>query len=132
MTPVSLPAANFPSQPSRGGADLPSAPAPLAAPAMSGRVEWAGAVRPPDALLRAFRPDMTPKAPREGLTGPPPAFAANLLDHLPDSLERAAPEHAACAAPAADNAPTAPAPTAPARDNAPTGPAPDTAADSSP
>ena len=89
MTPVSLPSAVFPSQTQRGGVEPPSAPAPaaLSAPAMSVRVEWAGAVRPPDALLRVFRPEVLPRTADPTMTGPPPAFAANLLDQLPDSMD---------------------------------------------
>lgn len=88
--PVSY-AANTPAQPARPATVLPSAPAPvpLAAPAMVARVEWAGAVRPPDALLRAFRPEHEPRADPDLPTGPPPAFSANLLDQIPDTLKQA-------------------------------------------
>ena len=77
-------------------APLPAqpAPAPLAAPAMVAGVDLAEAVRPPDALLRALRPELLrPDPARAELLwaedrpmGPPPAFSANVLDLLPDSL----------------------------------------------
>lgn len=106
MTPMSVPVATAgPVQPVRPSAALPAAPAPapLAAPAMVARVEWAGAVRPPDALLRAFRPDLAPRTDPDRPTGPPPAFAANLLDQIPDSLRQAM-EAAAAPLPAAGEA----------------------------
>lgn len=110
MTPLSLPvSASMPAQPVRAAAALPAAPAPvpLAAPAMVARVEWAGAVRPPDALLRAFRPDHEPRANPDLPTGPPPAFAANLLDLLPESIQQGQ-EAARTPSPEADG-PTSPA-----------------------
>jgi len=84
-------AASTASQPTRSATVLPAAPAPapLAAPAMVARVEWAGAVRPPDALLRAYRPEHEPRADPDLPTGPPPAFSANLLDQIPDTLKQA-------------------------------------------
>ena len=74
------------SQSSRAPAEPPAAPAPSAPPAMVARVEWAGAVRPADGPVRALRPDLLPKADGDVPTGPPPAFAANMLDLLPDSM----------------------------------------------
>lgn len=90
MTPLALPTLTAPaSQPLRPVADPPGAPAPvpLSGPAATVRVEWAGAVRPPDALLRAFRPDLSARAVADAPTGPPPAFAANILDQMPDPVE---------------------------------------------
>ena len=80
--------AGLPPQSSRPAAEPPTAPAPapLSAPVAVAKVEWAGAVRPPDAMLRAFRPDLLPKADADMPIGPPPAFAANMLDLLPESM----------------------------------------------
>ncbi len=89
MLPVSPgPFAGLPSQSARPAAEPPQAPtpAPLSAPVAVAKVEWAGAVRPPDGLLRAFRPDLLPKTDADVPTGPPPAFAANMLDLLPESM----------------------------------------------
>ncbi|MGY6409682.1 MAG: hypothetical protein ACXIUV_01455 [Alkalilacustris sp.] len=89
MLPVSSGVfAGLPAQSARPAAEPPNAPAPapLSAPTAIAKVEWAGAVRPPDALLRAFRPDLLPKADADVPTGPPPAFAANMLDLLPESM----------------------------------------------
>ncbi|MGY6633241.1 MAG: hypothetical protein ACXIU8_05800 [Alkalilacustris sp.] len=81
------------SLPGRAGPDPAPAPAPpaLSAPAMTVGVEWQGAVRPPDATARTGAPELPaardPDLRRpEGPTGPPPAFLANILDQLPDSL----------------------------------------------
>ena len=68
--------------------DPASAPAPVAlsTPAMAVQVEWQGAVRPPDAASREAAPEFLPAREPEIPTGPPPAFAANILDQLPESL----------------------------------------------
>ncbi len=89
MLPVSpVPFTGYSTQAARPAAEPPAAPAPapLSAPVAVAKVELASAVRPPDALLRAFRPDLLPKADADTPTGPPPAFAANMLDLLPDSM----------------------------------------------
>jgi hypothetical protein len=81
-----------PAQIARHGGVLPVAPvsSPAAPRPLATRVEWAGAVRPADATAPPDPPMLAPLArprPDPDLpTGPPPAFAANLLDTLPDSL----------------------------------------------
>ena len=101
MTPIVVPAAAPPASAAgarTAAAPLPSQPAPvaLAAPAMVAGVERAEAVRPPDALLRSMRPELLRPDParpdpawagaEQAPMGPPPAFSANVLDLLPDSL----------------------------------------------
>lgn len=74
----------------RPAATLPGASIqPHSLPSASARVEWYAAVQPVEAALRAFRPGAQGKADPDLPTGPPPAFAANMLDRLPDSLLRA-------------------------------------------
>lgn len=98
MTPLAVPVASPQAGPLAKPASAPPpaapAPQPLAAPAMTAPVQWEGAVRPPDALMRAFRPDLL-AADADRPTGPPPAFAANVLDQLPDSLTPAEADAAA-------------------------------------
>ncbi len=112
MNPVSPgPFTGLPPQSARPAAVPPTAPAPpaLSAPVAVTQPEWSGAVRPPDALLRALRPDLLPKADAEVLTGPPPSFLANVLDLLPDSMTPAE-DDTAIAPQAAGPEPTTPEP----------------------
>lgn len=129
MIPITAsPALSMPPSAAQSGAKpaavLPSAPAPaaLAAPAMTVRVDWAGAVRPPDAAARSARAELVAAAIADGLIGPPPSFSANLLDQIPEPPQPpellaaedpdAAPDQPAEGAAAAVSAPLAGADTA--------------------
>lgn len=93
MTPLVVPAVTpSPAQTGRAPVLPPVAPAtlPLSSPAMAVRVEWSGAVRPPDPALRALRPDLGARGTPDLPTGPPPAFSSNVLDQIPDILQRVA------------------------------------------
>jgi hypothetical protein len=109
MTPVSFPATGALATMPLRHAPLPM-PSPVptpAAPVVGGRVEWAGAVRPPDTAARPLRAETRATADTEAPTGPPPAFAVNMLDRLPDALLRV---REAAAAPVPDPAEAAPEP----------------------
>jgi len=83
----------WPSQIERSAGALPAAPSapPSATTKSDTRVEWAGAVRPADPVRRAAHATLTPAAPMRSdpdrPTGPPPAFAANILDVLKEGRE---------------------------------------------
>jgi hypothetical protein len=95
MLNVTFPITNgWPLLPARPGGPFPLAVDKAADPAAisSDRVEWPGAARPPDAIPRPMSailvPAGNPRPDPSVPTGPPPAFAANILDLLPDSLSR--------------------------------------------
>lgn len=96
---------------------IATTPPPIAVPPASvpvQRVEWSGAVRPPDAAARSMRLEGQARADVDLPTGPPPAFSANVLDKLPDALtapqEGVADETEGAGDEAARASPGAPAP----------------------
>jgi nicotinate-nucleotide--dimethylbenzimidazole phosphoribosyltransferase len=126
MTLLSAPPiTSFSGGPPRPAPAVPvvAVPTQPVAPAVA-RVEWQGAVRPVDAVQRPARADPRSRPEAEWPTGPPPAFAANMLDQLPDSLDRLReqlvelPEADAAAAPVAQ--PEAPPANAPPTEVPPT------------